>query len=276
MTNICKINLEIKGKKTGVPIVLLHGFMESLEIWNYVYHDISNKYKVILIDLPGHGKSNGKDVLILEKDGIFTMENTAEIVKKTLEKKGIQKAIFVGHSMGGYVALAMAEKYPKMFLGLCLLHSTTESDTLEKKKNRIQSIQLAINNYSLFISASIKKLFHYERLSSLQEEIRFVCKIASYTHINSIISFLKGMSIRKDRKFLLKTTKFPKLCIVGLYDSILDIQKIYEEMKNGNKIYFVAIPTGHMGHIEKPKEIIKILENFIDFSILTVEPKLNE
>ncbi|WP_185852055.1 alpha/beta fold hydrolase [Blattabacterium cuenoti] len=259
MTNVCKINFKIKGK--GIPVVLLHGFMESLEIWNYIYHSIYNKYKVLSIDLPGHGES----IFTLEKNSIFTMEKAAEMVKKIVEKKNIQKAIFIGHSMGGYIALAMAEKYPEMFLGLCLLHSTTESDTLEKKKSRIQSIQLAINNYPLFISTSIKKLFYYEKLSFLQKEISFVKKIALHTHINSIISFSKGMSIRKNRKFLLKTTRFPKLYIAGLYDLILDRKKIYEETKNGNQIYFVTIPTGHMGHIEQPKEIIKILENFIDF-----------
>ncbi|WP_185860618.1 alpha/beta fold hydrolase [Blattabacterium cuenoti] len=262
MTNICKINLKIRGE--GIPIVLLHGFMENLEIWKYVYNSISNKYKVLSIDLPGHGKS----IYTLEKNAVFTMEKAAEIVKKILEKKNIQKAVFIGHSMGGYIALAMAEKYPEMFLGLCLLHSTTESDPLEKKKRRIKSIQLAINNYPLFISTSIKKLFNNEKLSSLQEEIDFVNKIAFHTHINSVISFLRGMAIRKNRKFLLKKTQFPKLYIAGLYDLILDIRKIYEEIKNGNQIYFFAIPTGHMGHIEQPKEIIKILENFIDFSIL--------
>ncbi len=261
MNNICKINFKIKGK--GIPIVLLHGFMESLEIWNYIYHSISSKYRVLSIDFPGHGKSP----FISGYDTIFTMEEAAEIVKKIVEKKNIQKAIFIGHSMGGYVALAMAEKYPEMFLGICLLHSTTESDTLEKKKNRIQSISLVINNYPLFISTSINKLFHHEKLSSLQKEIFFMKKIALSTSINSIIAFLKGMSIRKNRKFLLQTTKFPKLYISGLYDSILDVQKIYEETKNGNQTYFVAIPTGHMGHIEKPKKIIKILENFIDFSV---------
>ncbi|WP_238785047.1 alpha/beta fold hydrolase [Blattabacterium cuenoti] len=126
MTNI--INFKTKGK--GIPVVLLHGFMESLEIWNYVYDNISKKYKIISIDLPGHGKS----IFPLKENTVFTMEKTAEIVKKILEKENIQKAVFVGHSMGGYVALAIAEKYPEIFLGLCLLHSTTKSDTFEKKK----------------------------------------------------------------------------------------------------------------------------------------------
>ncbi|WP_185872128.1 alpha/beta fold hydrolase [Blattabacterium cuenoti] len=252
-----KINFKIKGK--GIPIVLLHGFMESLEVWNDIYLDISNEYKVILIDLPGHGKS-----FSLKNDTIFSMEKAAEFVKIIIEKENIKKAFFIGHSMGGYIALALSEKYPEIFLGLCLLHSTAESDSDIKKKIRMQSIKLAINNYSMFIDRSINKLFNPNELFSLKEKIFFIKKIALSTKINSVISFLKGMSIRIDRKFLLKKTKFPKLYIIGLYDLILDVRKICQEAKNGNKTYFIKIPTGHMGHIEKPKEIIKILKKFIN------------
>ncbi|WP_185862048.1 alpha/beta hydrolase [Blattabacterium cuenoti] len=252
-----KINFKIEGE--GVPIVLLHGFMESLEIWNDIYSDITKKYKVLSIDFPGHGKS-----IFTTKKNIFTMESIAEMVKIIMDKKNMQKAIFVGHSMGGYVALALAEKYPEIFLGLCLLHSTAESDSIEKKKHRLQSIQLAIKNYPLFVSISMNKLFHPKKLYSLQEKITFVKKIAFSTSINSVISFLKGMLIRKNRTFLLKNTSIPKLYIIGLYDLILDAKKIREEAKSGNSTNFIEIDTGHMGHIEKPKKIIKILENFID------------
>ncbi|WP_185858434.1 alpha/beta fold hydrolase [Blattabacterium cuenoti] len=253
-----KINLKIEG--IGIPIVLLHGFMESLEVWNFIYHSsISNKYRVISIDFPGHGKS----CFSFSRKQIFTMEENAKIVKEILDKENIQKAIFVGHSMGGYIAIALAEKYPEIFLGLCFLHSTAESDSLKKKKQRIQSIQLAKNNYPLFISTSINKLFNPKKISFFQKEITYIKKIAYNLSIDSIISFLKGMSIRKDRKFLIQNTIFPKLYIIGLYDLILDEKKIREEAKNGNKTDFVEIDTGHMGHIEKPKEIIKILENFI-------------
>ncbi|WP_185865919.1 alpha/beta fold hydrolase [Blattabacterium cuenoti] len=257
-----KTNFKIEGK--GVPIVLLHGFMESLEIWNYIYSDISNKYKVLSIDFPGHGKSFST----LNHDTIFTMERAAEIVKKIVEKENIQKAVFVGHSMGGYIALALAEKYPDIFFGLCLLHSTAESDSDDKKKIRMQSIRLSINNYPMLVDTSVNKLFNIKELSFLQEKIFFVKKIALSTSVNSVISFLKGMKIRKDRRFLLKETTFPKLHIIGLYDLILDPKKIREEAKNGNKTNFIEIPTGHMGHIEKPKKITKILENFMDHVIL--------
>ncbi|WP_185868936.1 alpha/beta fold hydrolase [Blattabacterium cuenoti] len=257
-----KINYKIEGE--GNSIVLLHGFMESLEVWKEIYSDLSKKYKILSIDFPGHGKSNS----ILNYDTIFSMERASKIVKTIIKKEKIQKAFFVGHSMGGYIALALLEKHPEFFLGLCLLHSTAESDSNKKKKIRMQSIKMAINNYSMLVDTSINTLFDPKKLSFLQKEVFFVKKIALSTSVNSVISFLKGMSIRKDRRFLLKKTKFPKLYIIGLYDLVIDPKKIREEVKNGNKTYFIEITTGHMGHIENPKKITKILENFMDDVIL--------
>ncbi|AWU43588.1 alpha/beta hydrolase [Blattabacterium sp. (Cryptocercus kyebangensis)] len=253
-----KIYYKIKGN--GRSIVFLHGFMESSEIWNFFYDIFSEEYKILLIDFPGHGKSSS-----YEEKTIFTMEEVADIVKFILEKENIEKSIFVGHSMGGYIALALAEKYPEIFLGLCLLHSTAESDTKEKKRNRIRSIQFAINNYPLFISSSIQKLFNPKKLDLLKREINLLKKITLSTSSKSAISFLRGMSIRKDRRFLLKKTKFPKLYIIGLHDLILHKKRIREEAKFGYNCHFIEISTGHMGHIEKPKEISKILEKFMNF-----------
>ncbi|WP_113738147.1 alpha/beta fold hydrolase [Blattabacterium clevelandi] len=252
-----KIYYKIKG--SGKSIVFLHGFMESSEIWNFFYDIFYEKYKIILIDFPGHGKSSS-----YEEKTIFTMEEGADIVKIILEKENIEKSIFVGHSMGGYIALALAEKYPEIFLGLCLLNSTAESDTKERKKNRIRSIQFAINNYPLFVSHSIQKLFNPKKLDLLQKEIHFLKKITLSISVKSAISFLRGMLIRKDRTFLLKKTKFPKLYIIGLHDLIINEKKIREEAKFGYNCHFMEIHTGHMGPIEKPKEISKILEKFMN------------
>ncbi|AER40771.1 MAG: alpha/beta hydrolase [Flavobacteriales bacterium] len=251
-----KIYYEIIGR--GQSIIFLHGFMENLEIWNYVCDTFHEKYKVILIDFPGHGKSSS-----YEEKKIFSMEELADIVKLILEKENINKAVFIGHSMGGYISMALLEKHPEIFLGLCLLHSTAKSDTKEKKNNRIRSIQLAIDDYSLFVSSSINKLFNPKKLDSLQKEINFIKKMALSTSIHSVISFLRGMSIRKDRRFLLKQTKFPKLYVIGLYDLILPKKRIHEEAKFGYNSYSIEIQTGHMGPIEDPQTIGKILENFM-------------
>ncbi|WP_185855965.1 alpha/beta fold hydrolase [Blattabacterium cuenoti] len=259
-----KINIyyKIKGNKSSTPIIFLHGFMESLKIWNYISDFLSQKYKIILIDFPGHGKSSFSG-----EENIFSMEKSAEIVKSILEKEKIEKAVFVGHSMGGYISLALAERNPEIFLGLCLLHSTASSDSIERKQNRKRSIQLIKENYSLFVSTSVNKLFNPIQLKSLQKEFNLIKKIALSTSVSSVISFLRGMSIRKDRKFLLKKTNFPKLYIIGIYDLILDAKEIRNESKNGYKSSFVEIPTGHIGPIENPEKIIEILENFMKYSV---------
>ncbi|WP_185850899.1 alpha/beta fold hydrolase [Blattabacterium cuenoti] len=259
-----KENVYYKKKGNGIPIVFLHGFMESSEIWNDVYELISNKYKVLLIDCPGHGKS----LLSKKRETIYTMEEAADSIKTILEKENIKKAVFVGHSMGGYIALALSEKYPEIFLGLCLLHSTAESDTKEKRKKRFQSIKLAIDHYPLFVSSNISKLFNPEKLDFFQKKFIFLKKIAFSTTIHSVVSFLRGMSIRKDRRFLLKTTTFPKLYIIGMYDSILPYKKLREEAKQGYKSFYAEIPTGHIAPIEDPTKIVNILENFIRNNIV--------
>ncbi|WP_185854720.1 alpha/beta fold hydrolase [Blattabacterium cuenoti] len=255
-----KKNIYYKTKGNGITMVFLHGFMESLEIWNYIYDIFSKKYKVLSIDLPGHGKS------FLEKkdSSTTTMEEVADTIKFILQKENIEKAVFIGHSMGGYIALALAEEYPEIFLGLCLLHSTAESDTKEKKNNRIRSIKFAIDHYPLFVSTSINTLFDPNKLSSFQEELKFLKRIAISTPIHSVISFLRGMSIRKDRRFLLKRTKFPKLYMAGIYDLILPAKKLREEAKSGYNSYFIDVPTGHMGPIENPQKIVKVLESFME------------
>ncbi|WP_185873758.1 alpha/beta fold hydrolase [Blattabacterium cuenoti] len=250
------IYYQIKGK--GIPLVFLHGFMENLEIWKNINNFFSKKYQIISIDFPGHGKS-----FLKKNKKIFTMEKIADYIDLILKKENIKKAIFIGHSMGGYISLALLEKNPKLFLGLCLLHSTAESDNVERKNLRIRSIKLFKNNYSLFINNSINRLFYPKKLIFFKKEIFLLKKMALSTSMNSIIPFLRGMSIRNDRRFLLKTTNFPKLYITGLYDVILPANKLRKEVEIGYKICLKEIPTGHIGFIEQPNKVIDILKKFI-------------
>ncbi|WP_185882845.1 alpha/beta fold hydrolase [Blattabacterium cuenoti] len=252
-------NFIIKKEEDPV-IIFLHGFMGSSKIWNDVFRIFSDQYKILSIDLPGHGKSKP----ISSKEQVYSMEYIANMVKQVIEKENIKKIILIGHSMGGYISLALAEKNPNIFLGLCLLHSTSKPDTYEKKKKRKQSIQLAKKNYPFFISKSVNTWFNPDKIFSLQKEISFTKKIALSTDQNSVISFIEGMIIRKNRDFLLKTTKFPKLLIYGKYDLIIEKDSINEEIKMGYKTYLNEIPSGHMGHIEKPQILVEKLKIFID------------
>ena len=145
-----KINFTDEG--SGNPLVLLHGFLGSLEIWKVFSTELSKKYRVICIDLPGHGKTDNFW-------GIHPMEFIAETVKAVLDELKIEKCVMTGHSMGGYAALSFAEKYPELLQGLCLFHSHAMPDTPEAKINRERAIKAVSLNRKGFINQFIPELF---------------------------------------------------------------------------------------------------------------------
>jgi len=143
--------LFFSAKGIGNPLVLLHGFLESSNIWKPFVEELSKNRQVIAIDLPGHGLSGNID-------DIHTMELMADAVQHILLHLSVDKASFLGHSMGGYVSLAFYEKFPTMTKGLVLLNSTPEADSDEKKKNRERSISLLKRNKKAFVSMAISNL----------------------------------------------------------------------------------------------------------------------
>src|SRR5690554_2079226 len=123
------ISYEVTGK--GSAVVLLHGFLADKSLWENTSSDLSKTYRIFSIDLPGHGDSSSFGYL-------HTMEFMAEAIFQVLRFNRIRKAFLIGHSLGGYVALAFAEKYPDMVKALLLINSTAKSDTIERKKSREQ------------------------------------------------------------------------------------------------------------------------------------------
>ena len=96
-----------KTTGTGSPVVLIHGFAEDSTIWDNQVDFLKDKYRLIIPDLPGSGKSE----LITNND--TSLEDYAAIIKQILDKEKIETCIMIGHSMGGYITLAFAEKYNK-------------------------------------------------------------------------------------------------------------------------------------------------------------------
>lgn len=237
------------------PIVLLHGFMETLEIWKDLIGPLSLSNKVIALDLPGHGKS---PVLA----STHSMELMAQEVWQVLKKERIEKALFLGHSMGGYVALALAEKHPNLFSGLCLLHSSASEDSPGRKRSRLRSMKSAQENRELFINSAVEGLFPL-KVAKNQEALEFTKEVAMKSSVEGILAALKGMYARKDRSFVLEETFFPKCMLIGTYDTLLDKKELYKQVERGKNIYSEEIPTGHMGHLEASEQVLKIVKEFI-------------
>ena len=238
----------------GTAIVLLHGFLENKAMWDFYIPEFTKKNRLITIDLLGHGESECLGY-------VHTMEDHANAVHAVLSKLRIRKAVFVGHSMGGYVALAFAELYPEKVKGLVLLNSTARADSQERKRNRDRAVKAVKKSFITFISLSIVNLFSENNRDRLSAEIEKVKKEALKTPIQGIVASLEGMKIRMDREVLLHLTKYPKLMILGEKDPVLPYQETKEQLEN-TKIDLVSFPDGHMSYIENEDELLIVLLSF--------------
>ena len=239
----------------GTAVVLLHGFLENKSMWKDLTPILSHKNRVITIDLLGHGATECLGY-------VHSMENNTEIVKAVLSHLRIRKAILVGHSMGGYVALAFAELYPASVKGLVLLNSTSKEDSAERKHNRDRAIKAVKQNYVNFVRLSIANLFSENNRERLEKEIENVKSEALKTPLQGIVASLEGMKIRKDREFILHEREFPKLLILGKKDNVLNYEDNLKQIENTNT-ELITFPDGHMSHVENREELVMVLLEFI-------------
>ncbi|CAL2058596.1 alpha/beta hydrolase [Tenacibaculum sp. 190524A05c] len=241
-----------EGTKT---LVLLHGFLENSSMWKAIVDEFSNDVKIICIDLLGHGKSECLGY-------VHTMEEIAESVQAVLLEEKVNEAVFVGHSMGGYVALALAEEYSEFIEKLCLLNSTAQPDSEERKTLRDRAIQMAKTNYEALVSMSISNLFSSETSSEFTAEIADCKKEALKTPVQGYIACAEGMKRRKKREHVLQSDAYESLLVTGKKDPVLVYENSIAEA-NRTQTPIVELSNGHMSHIENKKELLNSLRDFI-------------
>jgi len=261
MTNI----IEYKNKKiryheqgNGFPIVMLHGFLESLDIWDEFATKIAENYRVILIDLPGHGKT---DVF----SEIHSMEFMAEVVNQVLVYLNIDKCVMIGHSMGGYVSLAFLENYAHKLTALSLFHSSPFADNEVKKAARDLTIQdIKLGKKIQICKEHAPKTFAHDNLIKFERIIGFTKIIAINTSPEGIIAALQGMKQRKDYSKILENTEIPFLYILGLKDNFIpsNILSFMKIPKNTNILNLQN--SGHQGYIEEPEICYITIKNWLE------------
>jgi pimeloyl-ACP methyl ester carboxylesterase len=242
-----KISFTDSGK--GTALVFLHGFLENSKMWDYFIPDFSKKYRVISIDLLGHGNTEPLGY-------IHSMEDNADVVHAVLSELKIRKAVFIGHSMGGYVALAFAELYPDYIKGLVLLNSTSRADSDERKANRDRAIKAVKQNYTAFVRMSIANLFSEENRERLADDIEALREQAVKTPLQGIVAALEGMKVRNDREVILHFAPYPIILVLGRHDQSLIYNEHADQIENTD-VKLVTYPYGHMSHIENRDELLK-------------------
>ena len=250
-------NIQIRYTTTGKgrAVVLLHGFLENLNMWNAIVPELAKKNRVVTIDLLGYGKSENLGY-------IHTMEDQAQMVKAVLKHLRLRKYILIGHSMGGYISLAYAEIYSDSIKGFCLLNSTALADTTAKKINRNRAIKVVKENHEIFIKIAIPNLFLEDNRPKFKTEIAQITNEALQLSKQSIIASLEGMKIRKDRSEILKKGDLKKMLILGKKDPVLEYKLLIKQTKNTN-VKVVELPDGHMSHIENKDALIILLKDFV-------------
>ncbi len=253
-THFKNTSISYTDQGKGTAIVLLHGFLENKKMWDAFIPEWSKKFRIITVDLLGHGETGCMGY-------VHSMENNADVVHEVLAELRLRKAILVGHSMGGYVALAFAELYPDVVKGLVLLNSTSRADSEERKTNRDRAIKAVKQSFQNFISLSISNLFSEENRERLSESIENVKKEALKTPLQGIVASLEGMKIRIDREVLLHLTPYPKLLVLGKKDPVLNFEETKEQIED-TQVQLLSFPDGHMSHIENQKALQKELLQF--------------
>ena len=250
------INYNIDGD-SETPIVLIHGFLEELSIWDDIYKKLSTTNKVIAVDLPGFGKSES----ISE---IHSMSLMAEVVEKILNKEAILECIMIGHSMGGYVCLAFAELFPKKVKGIVLFHSHAAADDGIAKHNRDRTVEIINKNHSNFISAFIPSLFAEENIDKYSNEIENLTKVSLQTDDKGIIAALMGMRDRKGYLEFIKEIEIPILFIIGKQDSKIPLEIINLQISLPNNSEAIILDNvGHMGFIEAKEITFATIDSFV-------------
>jgi len=248
-----KIAYSDTGK--GTAVVFLHGFLENSSMWDAFIPELSKKYRIITIDLLGHGQTECLGYL-------HTMEDQADMVFSVLTELRVRKAVIAGHSMGGYVALAFAELYPDSVKGIALINSTSVADNDERRKNRDRAIHVVKKDYSSFVKLSISNLFSEENRERLADKIEAVKTEALKTPLQGIIAALEGMKIRNDREVLLHFGPYPVLIVLGKKDPVLNYQDSLGQIEN-TRVQLISFPDGHMSPIENELELAETLQDFL-------------
>jgi pimeloyl-ACP methyl ester carboxylesterase len=235
----------------------LHGFMGSSAVWQELANDLSKRYKVICIDLPGHGQTPSYGY-------IHDMELMAGCVDAVLKKLRLRRVALVGHSMGGYVSLAFAELFPDKLKGLCLLNSHASADTEEAKNNRDKAIRLVKKSPEKYIEESVPNWFGPKYKALKKNKINFFRNIALKTSKRGIINALEGMKARNEREIILNFATYPVHFIGGKEDALIPLEKIVAQSELPKIASLKVLDnSGHIGFAEAKDETIESIKGFL-------------
>jgi pimeloyl-ACP methyl ester carboxylesterase len=271
-----KIFYRITGK--GNPVVLIHGFGEDGNIWNnqaerppqtppkegltntqsqLIENSLYKGIQFIIPDLPGSGQSEMIDDM--------SMEGLAEVIHSIIHEENIEVCPVIGHSMGGYITLALVEKYWNYVSAFGLFHSTAYADSEEKKVTRRKGIEF-INQHGAFefLKTTSPNLFSQKTKDENPELMNeFISGLHNF-FAPALVSYYESMIKRPDRTEMLQKATVPVLFIMGKYDNAVPLEDGLKQCHLPEKSYiYILQNSGHMGMLEEKEKSNEILDKFL-------------
>lgn len=239
-------------------VVLLHGYLESMYVWDDFTSLLTPSVRVITVDIPGHGISE-------VKGEVHTMEMVADVLHEMLNSLGIEKVTMVGHSMGGYVSLAFCARYPEQLEGLVLLSSSPNPDTDLKKENRRREIALVrAGKKDALARVAPEAGFAEHNRRRLKSYIDDLVECVHITEDDGIVALLGGMIERVDQNEMLRKCGVPQLFIMGKHDAYIPVEAAEAIIANNPQAEVAWLEnSGHMGFIEEPEACAEALLKFV-------------
>jgi 3-oxoadipate enol-lactonase len=246
------------GEASGLPVVFIHGFPFSQEMWRSQVDEFSGDYRVITYDVRGHGESE-------VGDGQYTIEFFVDDLLALLDHLRIEKAVVVGLSMGGYIALRAIERNPERFKGLALCDTRSEADPNEGKIKRAGNIKsVRTDGVKKYAEGFVRAVFAPQTFERNPEAIKFIRNIIENTSPISIAGTLLALASRTDTTESLSKINVPTLILVGEHDALTPVSaaKSMSEKIRQSELHIIS-DTAHLSNLEKPEEFNKHLSGFL-------------
>jgi pimeloyl-ACP methyl ester carboxylesterase len=248
----------------GEPVMLVHGFGEDGTVWDRQVSFLQSKCRLIVPDLPGSGRST-------MDANAWTIERLAASMNAVLLHENTGKCTMIGHSMGGYITLAFAEKFGGRLNGYVLFHSTAFADSNEKKQARKKGIEFISEHGGFaFLKTSVAGLFSEITKNERPELVEgFLSSLNNFSG-QALVSYYEAMIARKDRTDILLKTGLDVMFIMGKYDQAVPLKDTLEQCHLPEKTYIhILHRSGHMGMLEETNASNLVLEKFIARNELT-------
>lgn len=240
----------------GDVLVLLHGFCGSSAYWEHVMPLLSKQYRVIAPDLRGHGLSDAPL-------GAYTIEQMADDVAGLLKDLAVERYTLLGHSMGGYVTLSLAQRYAGRLNGFGLIHSTAYPDSEEAKEKRLQAVSvIGTEGITPFVDGLVPGLFAPANAASYETALDRVKEIGYKTPPQGASGAALAMRERIDRRDVLSATTLPVLLVAGEDDRLIPIERTFTT-EGSNVTKAVIKGAGHMSMYEAPEQLAVVINDFL-------------